>query len=177
MKRLSCAVGLSILVTFILATVFIVPASANAPVITRGAYEADWLDTGCPFPVPAHLDARFTEIYYLDKNGEPRLDSMHYAGSRLTLTYNGHVLTLRDSENSRITWITYFDAIYEIHGTSWIGNLPGHGMVTGVIGKQTLLESCQVVEEEWKCDYTLLDLSGMWFDNKEAICDYFLTGN
>lgn len=167
----------SMLVVVILAVVFAVPASADKPEHNTVYFESDSLTPMCGVEVPTHLEGKFEQIYWFDRYGEDRGDSYHLGGTYISYTYNGHTMTLKDGENLRWYWVTWYDAILEIRGASWIGTLPGHGAVTGTVGKQVILETCHEEGEDWVCEYIPLDLSGMVFDNPEAVCDYLLYGN
>ncbi len=178
MKRVSYLVALSVLAALILGLIAIVPASAETPYQEKGTLEYDFPYSTCGFDAQAHVVMNFHRILYYDRNGADRSDSGHAGGSTISITYDDHQLTARNSENTRIEWLNFYDAIYEIAGTSWIITVPGHGAVMGTIGRQTVLESCYFDEnEQWKCNYTLLHLSGITFNDQEAVCDYLLNGN
>jgi hypothetical protein len=171
MKRLNYLVVTSILGALIVAMVAIVPASANKPMHDKGFFEGDSIFTGCEFEIPAHFDGHFEYIEW------PDYGVLHLLGNQLTLSYNGHTLTLHESINNRADWITFYDARLEIRGADFIGTLPGHGIVTGTAGKQVYLETCDWGPDgDWVCEYELLDFSGMVFDEPGAICNYLLNG-
>ncbi len=177
MKRMRYIVALSVLAALLLGMIAIVPASAEAPFQDKETFEYDFIYGDCGFDVPSHMVMNFHQIYYFNRFGDPRSDSYHVVGSMATLTYNNHTLFMHNSQNTRIEWITFYDAIYQITGIMWIGAVPGHGVVTGTMGRQTVLESCNYDEEmNWVCEYTPLHLSGIAFSDQEAVCEYLLTG-
>ncbi len=177
MKRVSYLVALSLLAALILGMIAIVPASAEAPYQDKGGYELDFIFGDCGFDVPGHMVVKINNAVFFDQFGEPHSASSRLGGSTATLTYNDHTMVLHNTENVRVEWITFNDAIYHTTGTVWIGTLPGHGAVFGTIGHQTVLETCDFDEEmNWVCEYTPLHFSGVAFNDLEAVCEYFLTG-
>jgi hypothetical protein len=178
MKSLNYIVVLSILAALILAMVAIVPAIADKPDHRINILEDEWYSYMCDdeIPILTHQEGKCVQNYFYDRYGEDRADTYHCGGTTLTYTYNDHTLTLYASENYHWDWITWYDAIVEIKGASYIGTLPGHGVVKGTLGKQVWLETCHEEGEDWVCDYELLDISGMVFNDQEAVCDYLLNG-
>jgi hypothetical protein len=183
MKRLNYLVILGALAALILAMVAIVPASADRPDHNMAIWEADWNSymCGAGIPIPTHLEGKFVNIYFYDRYGGDRADTYHYGGTTVTYTYDDRTLTLHDSENYHWDWIDWYDAIVEIKGASYIGTIPGHGVVWGTVGKQVWLEHCYDAWDEngnwyWKCDYSLQDVSGVVFSDLGTVCNYLLNG-
>jgi hypothetical protein len=175
MKRLNYWVVLRILGALILALVAVVPASADKPIHNIAIFEDDWITYMCDVEIQTHQEGKYVQNYFFGRDGGDRADTWHLEET-LTYTYDDRTLTLHNSENYHWDWITWYDAIVEVKGASYIGTLPGYGVVTGTVGKQVWLEACHEEGPDWVCEYTLLDVSGMIFDDQEAVCNYMLYG-
>jgi hypothetical protein len=180
MKRPNYMFVLSILGVLILSICAIGPALADAPDHTKDTFEGDFDLYFCEFDITAHLEEKSVQNYFYDRFGGDRADTIHYVGV-LTLTSNGHTMTVRNNEYYHIEWISETDAIMHVRGANWVGTIPGHGVVIGTLGNQEILETCheEVTEEgetEWVCEYQPIDFSGWNFTDMDTLCNYMLTG-
>ena len=180
MKRLHRLIAFSVLAAMILALVASAPARADKPPVERIHFEEDGTIFACGVEFPYHWEADLKYTYLCDEKRERKGDrcgDVYLWKQEWSFTYNGHELNLLGSSRERYTWITWYDTLFEISGSSGIGTLPGHGVVWGTVGRQVIYETCQgEYPDNWECEYKYLHEPGMVFDDYETVCNYMLYG-
>ncbi len=174
MKRLNYLVGLSILTALIVALVASIPASAYQPDHSLSRWDLDLDYPNCGVTIPSHLDAKQVDNVFFDQNGDVRLKTIHYGGTTWTMTYNGHTLVWRDVENAFTVQISPTETLGVTKGLNFAVNVPGHGIVYGTMGKVVWTNTC--AEDGSGCTLNVVDFSGFFAADQDAVCNYMLFG-
>ncbi len=174
MKRLNYLVGLSILSALILALVASFPTSAYVPDHSLSRWEVDLNYPNCGVDIPSHLDAKQVDNIFYDQDGDLRLTTIHYGGTKWSMTYNGHTLVWRDVENAFTVQISPTEKLGVTKGLNFSVNIPGHGLVYGTMGKVVWTQTCS--EDGSTCSLEVLQFSGVSVGDQDAVCNYMLYG-
>ncbi len=170
MKKLKSIRVFYILVALLLAMVTIAPVTANQPEHFSSVLILDDIYSNCGPDMPIHLEETYEGYAYFNQDGESTMFINHVFGTA-ALTYNGHTLTMNDRLETKST---VNGTVMEVRGAEWIGTVPGHGAIVGIVGNQTSQLVCKSKHKD--CEWEVIKFSGMEFTDQEAICNYMLYG-
>ncbi len=153
------------------------PASADPPEMYRYLIWAEGTSSDCGIELTWYQELWVQGRNWCNPAKEQCGSTEHVVHETFTLTNpnNGRTLILRGGALTRVTWINWYDTLYEYSGARFMGTIPGVGPVFGSPGRGVTYETCQgEYPDNWVCDYETIHESGPNFDDLEAICNYML---
>jgi hypothetical protein len=153
------------------------PNYADGPVQTVVHYDG-WYSKGpcpegpCPFTITIHATGVFHNKKWYDENQNLVQEMYVYGGNKYYLFANDKRATVLNSGKLSISYISPEEALVTLDGQEWSWIIPGYGMLSGEVGKQTWLEAYD--ENGVLVDVIVQKLVGniMWTDVTPVLCDH-----
>ena len=164
----------------ILSAIFIVfltlasafPAYAEEPITSKVVLDSWYTKDGiCSFPIEVHETGLLMEKQWYDENSNLVREMYTFGGNIYYLYANDKTVTVHNSGTTKINYISPQETVVTISGQEWAWMIPGLGMVSGEIGKQT---TSYIYDGGDLVEVIVQKLVGkiMWTDVTPLLCEY-----
>ena len=142
MKKLTVFRIVSVLLIIFVTLAVAYPTYAAGPDQTKVKYDG-WYSKGpspdgpCNFTINIHIVGNFMDQKWYDEDGFLVQEKYIYGGNTYYLHANDKIVTVQNSGTILLIYKSPTETQVTLNGQEWVWMIPGHGKVSGEVGKQT----------------------------------------